>query len=310
MPGFLDGGRGERLRRVLFYRLCRTPRHWHNRDFTRSQTMERTPSGGFRLCWPGHGEIETRSAAELPRCGEQCAIVASGPSVKQLPQPERLFDGPAACVNGSVALAQQVGAHIPYYFVSDSCFVEQKPDLFASGVALADAVVLNPKTVFAALQHTPGLLQGARVYLHDDLKSPFKRARSSRTQMRRNPNLLLHPQHPMAFSLDLTAGTYPSGTVVYQVIQTLFGIGYQRLLMFGVDLNGQRRFYREATPSPSGLDQCYATSILPAFELVQQYCQQTGLELFNCSRDSRLPATVIPKLDGETALTMSHRKAA
>ena len=80
---------------------------------------------------------------------------------------ERLFTRPTACVNGSVAIAQQVGGGFRY-FVSDPNFIEEQAACFKMGVGLADAVILNPMALFAAMQTTPGLLAGAQVFLHED----------------------------------------------------------------------------------------------------------------------------------------------
>jgi len=309
MGSLWDGRRWEKVRRSLFCRLCRTPRDWHNREFTRSQTIERTGDGGFLVRWQGHGEVRARPLDELPRHGERCTIVASGPSISRLERRERMFRTPAACVNGSVLLAQQLGVRIAYYFVSDPSFVERESDLFAMGAELADAVVLNPKTVFTAMQCLPGLLERVPVYLREDIKRPFKRPRPSRAEMQRDSSLLVHAKRAMAYSLDPVAGTYPAGTVVYDAVQVLFGIGCRRIFMFGVDLSSQGRFYCKAISSSRWLDRSYPTIVLPAFELVRTYCQRTGKELLNCSMDSRLPASVVPKLDGMEALAMLERES-
>lgn len=302
MTTFLDGKPAEAFRRRLFYRLLRSHRHWHNRQFTASQSMETTAEGRIRVRWPGHGELIARPLTELSPTGSICSILASGPSVARLEAIERLFTRPTACVNGSVAIAQRVGVRIPYYFVSDSNFIEEQAALFKMGVGLADAVILNPMALFAAMQTTPGLLAGAQVFLHEDLRRPFKRARPSLAQMQRDPGLLVHPTRQMAFSLRPEIGTWPSGTVVYDAIQVLFGVGYRELLMFGVDLNSQGRCYHEEKASPSHLDEAYATLILPGFELVAAYCRLTGKKLVNCSIGSRLPDSVIPKQDGADVL--------
>jgi hypothetical protein len=231
-----------------------------------------------------------------------CSILASGPSIAQLEAIERLFDLPVACVNGAVTVAERVGRRVSYYFVSDPSFVREQPALFKMGVERSDAVVLNPKVLFAAMQFAPGLLSQDRVYLRDDLRRPFKRPRPSLAQMRRDGRLLVHPAHEMAYSLRPETGTWPSGTVVYDAVQVLFGIGYRELFMFGVDLTGQGRCYHEQRPSPLHLDATYSTLILPAFELVAAYCRQTGKKLINASIESRLPESVIPKCHGADAL--------
>jgi Kdo-III transferase WaaZ len=303
MAYFLDNRPAEKVRRILFYRFCRTPRHWHNREFSHDQSIELTHNGNYLLRWGDRDVVSAKTLTELPWQGDICNILASGPSISRLTRPERLFRTPIACVNGSVALAQQLGERVTYYLVSDSCFVEQKPELFAAGVQLADAVILNPKTIFAVMQRLPGVLQGVPVYLQEDLKRPFKYPRATQSQMRHDAYLLVHENRTMAYSLAPEIGTYPVGTVAYQTVQILFGAGYRRLLIFGMDLS-QGRFYRENSASPCYLDKSYERTILPAFELVREYCEKTGKQLINCSLESRLPDSVIPKLDGSKALSL------
>lgn len=299
---FFDGKPHESFRRRMVYRFLRTPRYRHNQTFTPTQTIEREPDGGFVVRWPPRSEVRARPIHQLPRHGEVASIVASGPSIQQLDRPERLFRVPAACVNGAVKLAKMHGVRVPYYSVTDLRFVRQQPELFALGVELADAVILRPTAIFAAMETTPGLLDRATVYLHDDLRFPFKRRRTPLARMALDPRFLTHQDAEVAYSTCPSSGTYPAGTVVYPTVQVLFGIGYRRLFMFGVDLSAGSRFYRETDASPSRLGDAYSSKILPGFELVRTYCRQTGKTLVNCSWESRLPESVIPKLDGSEAL--------
>jgi hypothetical protein len=167
---------------------------------------------------------------------------------------------------------------------------------------LSDAVILNPKTVLTAVRLMPGLLQNRPIFLREDMRYPFKGPRLGGKKVLFDPRVLAHPNGDRAFSLYPADGTYPGGTVAYDAVQILFGIGYQNLYLFGMDLTGAGRFYSEWRPSPSRLDRDYETRILPSFELVRTYCRQTGRRLINCSLDSRLPAAVVPKMDANEGL--------
>ncbi len=302
MRRFTDGVYGETAMRSLAYRVLRGRRSWHNRVFTSRQSIEPLPDGGFQVRWPRHGELRTHALEALPRVGTAACILASGPSVSGLEEPERMFQTPTACVNGSADLAAELGVRVPYYFVTDYTFILQKPGLFAKCVACSDAVILNPMSLFAAMATTPGVLDHANVYLKDDLRRPFKRPRPTRGVLESDPDVLMHPTRDIGFSLKPAAGAFPGGTVVYDAVQVLFGQGYTDLFMFGVDLTSGGRFYQERSPSPTHLEDSFDRVILPAFELVQEYGRRTGLRLTNCSPGSRLPASVIPKEDGNVVL--------
>jgi KDO transferase-3 len=288
----------------LYYRLFRSPRHWHNREYSPRQHIERTDDGRYIVQWQGYDEVYALSLEHLRPAGNAAAIVASGPSIQSLANPVRLFHAPAACVNGSVSLAVSLGVRIAYYVVSDSNFIEQQPLLFQQGVESADAIILNPKTVFTALQVMPELLANRPVFLREDMRYPFKGPQLSGRDVLNDPRVLGHPNGGRAFSLQPAEGTYPGGTVTYDAVQILFGIGYQRLYLFGMDLTSSARFYPEWVSSPSWLDRDYHTKVLPSFELVRTYCRQTGRRLINCSLDSRLPAAVIPKMDANEGLRL------
>jgi hypothetical protein len=297
---FTDGSPLAAAARTLWYR-ARGRRWWHNRVFTPRQSIDPTDDG-FIVRWKHRGGVHARSLAHLACRGPRAAILASGPSVAELDRPERLFRLPVACVNGSVSLPSRLGCRCDYLIVSDPRFIRDQPDLFRVGTALADAVVLDPTTIFAALHFAPDALAHAHVYLAEDVLRPFKRPRPTPEALASDPRLIVHRSGRVAFSLDPARGICPGGTVVYNAVQLLFGIGYAEVVMFGVDLTAGPRFYPEQSPAPTELDSVFTQSIEPAFELVAGYLQRTGRTLVNASPASRLSTAAIPKADTNEAL--------
>jgi hypothetical protein len=297
---FTDGSPLEVAARTLWYRV-RGSRWWHNRVFTPRQSIE--PTGdGFVVRWKGRGEVHARSLAHLACRGPRAAILASGPSVAELDHPERLFRLPVACVNGSVSLPSRLGCRCDYLIVSDPRFIRDQPDLFRIGTALADAVVLDPTTIFAALHFAPDAIAHAHVYLAEDVLRPFKQPRPTPEMLTADQRLLVHPSGRVVFSLDPVGGIGSGGTVVYNAVQLLFGIGYGEVVMFGIDLTARPRFYPEQSPAPTELDSVFTRSIEPAFELVADYLRRTGRTLVNASPASRLSTAAIPKANANEAL--------
>lgn len=297
---FTDGSPLTVAARTLWFRL-RGSSQWHNRVFTPRQSIVRT-ADGFLVRWQGRGEVHARSLAQLACRGPRAAILASGASVARLDRPERLFRLPVACVNGSVVLPSRLGCRCDCLVVSDPRFVRDRPDLFRTGVTVADAVVLDPTTLFAAMQFAPDALAAATVYLAEDVLRPFKRPRPRPESLAADPQLLVHPSGRAVFSLDPARGVCSGGTVVYNAVQLLFGIGYSEVVIFGLDLSNGPRFYPERTPAPSDLDDVFTRTIEPAFELAGDYLRRTGKTLVNASAASRLSAVDIPKVDGNDAL--------
>lgn len=294
--------------RSAWHRFCGGRLHWHNRVFSTGQSIEKDDLGCTIRC-PGRGEIRARHLRDLPRTGHLASILASGPSVRSLDRIERLFDHPVACVNGSATMAATLGKRADYYIVSDHRFILDQPDLFRTGTRAARATILCPMTVFTALLAVPDALEGIDLYLREDLRRPFKRPRPTRHTLRSDPRIIADITGDLAFSLDTRRGTCSVGTVVFDAVQILFGIGYRDLFMFGVDLSSDGRFYREHQPLPNDLTNDYATRIEPAFQLVAEFVRRSGNRLVNGSLGSRLPDAIIPKADGNALLDELERRS-
>lgn len=289
------------LARAAWFRVAGGPRHWHNRGFTAGQTIE-ADDLGFTIRWQGRRTVRARSLRTLALPGRFASILASGPSVGTLRRPERLFDHPVCCVNGSATLAADLGRPVDCCVVSDYRFVLEKPELFRIAARVARALVLNPMTVFAAMLTVPEALEEANLFLRDDLRRPFKRPRPTAADLVRDPGLIASAAGDLAFALDPSLGTFPAGTVVFDALQILYGIGCDEVFMFGVDLTAAARFYRESRPAPNELEDDYDGRIEPAFALVAEYLRRTGRRLVNGSAGSRLSEAVIPRADGNDLL--------
>lgn len=298
---FTDGGLLETPLRRLWHLALGGRRNWHNRAFARSQSIEEVGEG-WVLRWGSRPAVRARRVGDLPRLDHAASIVASGPSVRRLRDPSHLFRRPVACVNGSIALARELGVRADYLFVSDYRFVLDKPELFRLGLESADHVILGPIAAFAAMLVVPESLGRSPLYLRDDPLHPFKRPRPSPAALRADPALIVHPNGELAFQIDTSRGACPAGTIVYDAIQVLFGTGYREIAMFGVDLSAAPRFYVEDVPAPTDLDVTYERCIEPAFELVAEYLRRSGNVLVNGSPESRLPAALVPKADGDRLL--------
>ena len=119
--------------------------------------------------------------------------------------------------------------------------------------------------------------------------------------------MINHHDYDLAFSKDLTLGIFQSGTVIYNAVQFAYGIGFKELYIFGMDLSAAGRFYPEDVPETSALCESYESKIKPAFELVRQYVAEERLTIFNCSPQSRLPDTIMRKMDPDTALALTSK---
>lgn len=295
--------------RAAWFRVAGGPRRWHNRSFASGQSIA-ADDRGFTIHWRGRGTVRARNLRSLSLPGGFASVLASGPSVRSLRRPERLFDHPVCCVNGSAALAAELGRPVDCYVVSDHRFIIEKPDLFREAARISRAVVLNPMSVFAALLAAPDAVTEANLFLREDLRRPFKRPRPTAAAVASDPGLIATAAGDLAFAIDPSRGTFPAGTVVFDALQILYGIGCREVFLFGVDLSAGPRFYAESRPAPNELGDAFDRGIEPAFALVAEYLRRTGRRLVNGSPGSRLSAAVVPQADGNDLLDELERRAA
>lgn len=297
--------------RNIYIRLCKPRAYWHNRKFHPSLDIVHETPKMYNIFWKGKCITQATAASAVDEQHRVCNIIGSGPSIRSIKSPRLLFNHKTICVNGSFIIARKVGANPDYYMVSDKGFIRRNFDLFRSAALRSRAVVLNATTVNALCEVDPSLLKELSVIYVEDLKHPFKKLRLKKAQDRMQKifegSLINHRRYNVAFSKDLSLGVFPSGTVVYEAAQFAYGIGFKELRIFGMDLSAAGRFYPEDVPEPSVLSESYESGIKPAFELLKQYVTEEQLAIYNCSPRSRLPDTIIQKIDPNTILERTSR---
>lgn len=297
--------------RDIYIRLCKPRAYWHNRKFHPLLDIVHEAPGVYSIFWKHKRLVQAIAASAVKEQHKVCNIIGSGPSIRAIRNPRLLFDHKTICVNGSFIIARDVGANPDYYMVSDRGFIRRNFDLFKSAALLSGTVVLNATAINALCEVDPSLLKELRVIYVEDLKHSFKRLRlkkaRDRMQKKFEGSLINHRRYNVAFSNDLSLGVFPSGTIVYEAAQFAYGIGFKELRIFGMDLSAAGRFYPEDVPEPSVLCESYQAGIKPGFELIKQYAIEKNLTIYNCSPHSRLPDTIIKKIDPNTILERINR---
>lgn len=223
-------------------------------------------------------------------------ILASGASARHFPLAE-FAHLPVIAMNGSVAMTAEHGIRPFFYLCTDKSFRQQQPALFATALRDSERLALWPEqyadaevpasTACYALHKAdaPGLLGGLRGHGDSYVCSRAlwsKRARS------------------IAFSKDLAQGFYDARTVAYVALQLAYHLGFDKVLLVGVDLDQTAgRFYEsgQGQRSPCGLDQHWDSRILPSLTLMAREVVNEHFQVYNLSATSRIPAELIPKVD-------------
>lgn len=240
-------------------------------------------------------------------------IMASGSSAKDFPV-ERFAGVPVITMNGAISMFANTSIKPFFYICTDTSFPKQQPELFARALKSCQNVALWSEHVAEVAEVAEN--GAARLY-------PLKKAPgfSVRQSVMRGQSACVRPRfawtaraRSIGFSKDLGEGFFDARTVAYAALQLAYHLGFSKVFLVGVDLNQSAgRFYETATAdsakSPCGLDQHYEGRVLPSLKLMAKRVVGERFAVFNLSAASRIPASVIPKITSEQALSMILRQA-
>lgn len=237
-------------------------------------------------------------------------LLASGPSAGEFPL-SRYADWPVIAMNGSIVRCADQQISPFFYICDDPGFVRDRPDLACLGARSAvnlamsldcfqalhryDACVLSQRTEVMLLERV-NRMHGVAV----------RSDRSYAWSVRKDPDLICgfslwrRKANRIGFSRDMSKGYFGARTIPYAATQLACHLGFNQVFIVGMDLHKSiGRFYETgAAALPSSLDEDFDDYILPSFRVVaEQVMPRYSLKLFNLSRDSRLPASVVPKVD-------------
>ena len=173
--------------------------------------------------------------------GKDVNIIASGPSIQQLPLAE-LLDTPAIFVNGSISL---VGQHqftdIAGYVISDARFINHQPEILQqyytgqplyATLAVFEAMATTHPDIMRTYHHAMRVLYpvdrpwGVKSNKLSFNKLIFKKKLLNKkmplSYFINNPNFIIDSDHKAAdigVSLNITHGFVEAGTVAYVAAQ-------------------------------------------------------------------------------------------
>jgi len=278
----------EKLFWRIYLRLFQGADQWHNRRFPPSFEAR---IGDREVHFSRRGIRMTCRRAETmqDRFGGPCNLLLSGPSVRAINDPSLLKKSFLIGVNGSPGLLEARGAGVDLYVVDDLAFLRNRTADFLRYAGRAAFTLVNYGIVAELMARGLTLANGVVV---DSINAPFRRARPRRSA-------------EVIFSREFSAGLKPYGTVAYIALQAAYCLGFREVRIFGLDLSSNGRFYREQRPEPSNLRVDYENLILRPFSHVGAMVAGREWTVFNCCPQSRLPVTVLPKVEPNTALLAS-----
>lgn len=252
---------------------------------------------------------QVRSFADCRGSGRgSLFIMASGPSAGDFPL-QRYGAYPMLAMNGSICRFVAEGIAPCFYLCDDSSFARNRLPLLLQAVALAERLALSERVIASLEQQAPGALEGRELYAFERANRPLPGRpalpdRRFALQARRDPELecgfswFSQKPNRIGFSRNLCKGYFSSRTVPYAGIQLAYHLGFSQVFLLGVDLDSSKgRFYEQGADAvPSRLDGDYEDYILPCFKLMAERVTGPHFRVYNLSAQSRLPASVVPKI--------------
>lgn len=228
-------------------------------------------------------------------------ILASGPSATEVPL-KVYQENPVIAVNGAVRLLLEHNIKPFLYLFNDGYFVENNIELIKQVLEVAQYVFM-PEELYqkhfvshpaqniyfihrvnrGTQQYSPKVF-AFRALFDRELVGKF--------------SLFSQKKNRIGFSKDLEKGYYCARTIPYVGLQAAYYLGFNRVLIAGLDLNSKRgRFYESGTQSlESTLDKDYKSFILPSFNVYKKKIESKDFKAFNLSEFSVLPHTALEKL--------------
>lgn len=244
-------------------------------------SAERGAFSGFEAC---------RNSQQGP-----VVILASGASAKHFPLGE-FAHLPIIAMNGSVAMTAEHGIKPFFYVCTDKSFCQQQPALFATAVRDSERLALWPEQYARA--DVPAHTQCYALH-KADMPSLLDGLRGHGDSCVCNRALWSKRSRSIAFSKDMAHGFFDARTVAYVALQLAYHLGFEQVLLVGLDLDQSvGRFYEDGQgpSSPCGLDQHWDSRILPSLKLMAREVVSEHFHVYNLSATSRIPAELIPKV--------------
>lgn len=225
-------------------------------------------------------------------------IVASGSSAKDFPI-EQFADVPMITLNGAIAMFADTAIDPFFYLCSDTSFRLHKPHLYALAMQRSQRVALWEGEIDQLTTAPAGA-----VYALSKAKdqSLLASALNRESHYVRSRVLWNKRARSIGFSKDMQHGFFDARTVAYAALQLAYHVGFTKVFMVGVDLNqAGGRFYENTFThqAPCGLDAHFERRILPSMKLMAKTVMGEDFAVYNLSANSRIPGSVIPKVDLE-----------
>lgn len=232
----------------------------------------------------------------------EVVLTATGPSTSEIDFKKLPVTLPVMGVNGAYSLAQDVKFSL--YLIVDMGFFDKQRDLVES--IIADSNILLFTTLHgiakiwdrhaAHLKCRLALIEDAcyKIYqpkITDEMKwETYKNIKAMRC---------CDDRQDICFSTDICLGIFDAGTVAYWAFQILCHMGFETILVSGLDMNNfhQPRFYEtNENKQPSYLENKVESLVIPSFSHASSVMKENMSTVLNFSLHSAVPDAIFTKV--------------
>lgn len=285
------------------YRYTRPRSFRHNENLWPWTKIQRAATGDIcSLNYKGQS-VPLVSLSELKGSAQgEILLTATGPSTRNIDFKKLPEDIPVMGVNGAYSLALDI--RFSLYVIVDMEFFDKRRDIIQSIVADSRIILFTTMHGIAKIldRHASGLK--CRLVLIEDAcykiyqpKVPDDKkwdAYKESDRMR-----FCDGRNDICFSTDIRQGIFDAGTVVYWAFQILFFMGFETILVSGLDMNNfhQPRFY-ETTENklPSYLETKVDNLVMPSFAHAAHIMKENKSKILNFSLESAVPDAIFTKV--------------
>lgn len=286
-----------------FYRYTRPRAYRHNENLWPWTKITRAASGEISALVYKGKSVPLVSLSELKnRESGEVLLTATGPSTRNIDFSRLPKNVPVMGVNGAWFLSDKL--RFSFYTIVDMEFYDKKPDVIRSVISQPDLVLFTTMHGIAKIyDHHADHLRCRLALIEDGCYKIYQPKVASSAMQKTYQHiaaLRFHPERQdICFSTDIRHGVFDAGTVVYWSLQILAWLGFETILISGLDMShfALPRFYEtQQNKLPSYLASKVDDLVMPSFSHAANVLQQHHIRVVNFSLESAVPGTIFEKV--------------
>ncbi|WP_437889122.1 sugar glycosyltransferase [Phytobacter sp. V91] len=285
------------------YRYTRPKSYRHNENLWPWTKITRATSGEIcGLNYKGSAVPLVDLSALKGSAQGEVMLTATGPSTAEIDFKKLPGTLPVMGVNGAYSLAQDVAFTL--YLIVDMEFFDKRSDLVESIIADPGILLFTTMHGIAKILDRHATRLKCRLALIEDACYKIYQPKVAdemkwQTWQHRESIRFCADRQDIGFSTDIREGIFDAGTVVYWALQILCFMGFETILISGLDMNNfqQPRFYETAENKlPSYLENKVDNLVIPSFAHAAKIMKENKSSVLNFSLNSAVPDAVFTKV--------------